>query len=132
MTSLDCPSCNISDLLCDFNNKTFNTIVNTIIIVLSACGLILLIAGALCTYTTVKLSSGVNCESVYVAGLLISAAIVMMFLFSLIACLASYGFDNVQNGPKPLQSGQEKSGQGKLNQGKVTKYKNSPLRVVVV
>jgi len=114
--------------MCDFNNKTINTIVNTIIIVLAACGLILLIAGALCTYTTVKLSSGVNCESVYVAGLLITAFIVIMFLFSLIACLASYGFDNVQRAPNANHLKQEKLS----HQGKVTKFKQSPLRVVVV
>lgn len=128
MSAFDCfnsASCSLSDLLCDFNNKTVNTIVNTIIIVLAACGLILLISGALCTYTTVKLSSGVNCESVYVAGLLITASIIMMFLFSLIACIASYGFNNIQRS-KPVK--QEKLS----HQGKVTQYKHSPLRVAVV
>ena len=128
MSAFDCFACNIGDLLCDFNNKTFNTIVNTIIIVLAACGLILLISGALCTYTTVKLSSGVNCESVYVAGLLITASVIMMFLFSLIACIATYGFNNIQRTQNATPVKQEKLS----HQGKVTQYKQSPLRVAVV
>lgn len=131
MMSLDCFNClnpcNISEVMCFSDNKAVNTLVNIIIIVLSACGLTLLIAGALCTYTTVKLSSGVNCESVYVAGLLISAFVVIIFLFVLIGCLTNYGFNNLQNVPRT-----QTVKQGKLNQDKVTKYKRSPLTVAVV